>query len=271
VYRCPVQAGSSIEGSTFGGRAAEAIIDRAQAISEAEQPNNVDILQHRLDSELGMVQLDGSGDMEVWADHVQLTLSEADRERLRRDSDLRKDDDLWKLEVEHERRKRAYLRDDVLKSTGSAVTWLLVQQKDNVEENARLIGKLAELCAVANHAEVPALVPNGSSHNGSLPTTWFPTADLALAPFSEARPVVRTMGALLDTLDAVGHKRALYACYLAQVVERLGKPDEAQEIQRHFNAPATDSEPADLSVSNGNLGARPEPGLEPPWEEPESE
>ncbi|MGH3832128.1 MAG: hypothetical protein ACRDRS_17060, partial [Pseudonocardiaceae bacterium] len=196
-----------------------------------------------MESELIIAQPDASGGVEVWADQVQLTLSEADRERLRRHSDLRKDDDLWKLEVEHERRKRAYLRDDVLKSTGSAVTWLLVQQKDNVEENARLIGKLAELCAVANHAEVPALVPNGSSHNGSLPTTWFPTADLAATPFSEARPVVIKVGALMDALAFVGHKRALFASYLARLIENFEKPDEAQEIRRYCDAPATDSEP----------------------------
>ncbi|MGH3428724.1 MAG: hypothetical protein ACRDQZ_14345, partial [Mycobacteriales bacterium] len=239
AYWCPVE-GSAIQHADPGELAAHAIIDRAWAITVVEQPGNVDILKHRLASELGMVRPDGSGGVEVWADQVQLTLSDAAREQLRRGSDLRKDDALWELELARERRKRNYLS-DVLKSPGSAVTWLLVRKEDDVEKTVDLIDKLAQLCAVANHAEVPALVPNGSSHNGSLPTTWFPSAGLAATPFSDARPVVSRAGALMDSLDVVGDGRALCARGLAQLIKNIGKPDEAQDIQRLFDAAATDS------------------------------
>ncbi|MBW0011002.1 MAG: hypothetical protein JO063_12960, partial [Pseudonocardiales bacterium] len=135
-----------------------------------------------------------------------------------------------------------------------------------------LIDALAKLCAVANHAEVPELVPNGSSPNGSLLTTWFPSAGLAATPSSDASPVVHHLGVLMDSLGVVDEGRALFACSVAPLIAAVGKPGEAQEIQRYFDAPATDSEPVNRPASHGNLGARPEPDVEPPpREEPESE
>ena len=149
--------GSKMQHTNLGALARGAIIDRAKTITAAEQPDKVDIVQHRLASALGAVQPDATGGVEAWADHVQLTLPEADQERLRKYSNLRKDDELGEYERNHERRKRAYLGDDVLKSTGSAVTWWLAQRDNDVEDTVRLIGALAQLSAAANDREVPEL------------------------------------------------------------------------------------------------------------------
>lgn len=147
--------GSKTQHANPGALATDAIVGRAQTITAAEQPNRVDIVQYRLASALGVVQ-DASGGVEVWADDVQLALSEADQERLRKLSDVRKDDDLGEHERNHECRKQAYLR-EVMTSTGSAVIWWLARKDNDIENTVRLIGALAQLSAAANDAEVPEL------------------------------------------------------------------------------------------------------------------
>lgn len=263
AYWRPVE-GSTIQHANPGALAIDAIVGRAQAITAKEQPNNVDVLRYRLERELGTVWPDRSGVVKAWAEHIQLTLSEADQERLRRYSEVRKDEGLWECERNHEIHKRDYLS-EVLKNMGSTVTWWLARKDDDVEDTVRLLDPLALLCAVANHAEVPKLVPNGSFPEGNRQITWFPSTGLVAAPFSDARPVVSRVGALMDTLNIVDDSRALFARYVTLLFERFGKPDEAQEIQRHFDAPATDQEPAELPKPDDESPDEPAFDGEPPW------
>lgn len=280
--------GSRTQHASLGALAADAIVDRAQTITAAEQPNRVDIVQHRLSSALGAVQRDASGGVETWADHVQLTLSEADQERLRKLSDVRKDDDLGEHERDHECRKRAYLGDDVMKSTGSAVIWWLVQKNNDVEDTVRLIGSLAQLWAAANDAEVPELFrhlvptpalpgqlpsesldgdqrfPNGSFHDGSRQITRLPGAGLPAGSFSDVSPLANGCGTLMDTLDLSNEERALFPRGVAALLEKFGKSDEAQEIRRCFDAPTTGQQPADLPKPDDDLPDRPAPDVERP-------
>jgi hypothetical protein len=255
--------GSRMQHANPGALAADAILVRARTITEVEQPDKVDVVQHRLASELGAAQRDASGGLEVWADHVQLTLSEADQERLRKLSDGRKDRDLWEHEHSHERLKRAYLSNDVLKSTGSAVIWRLVQKDNDVEDTVRLIGPLAQLSAAANDAEVPELfrhlVP-APALPGQLP--------LESVNGDQRFPVVSQWGVMMDMLDFRDEQRALNSRHFALLIEKLGKPDEAQEIRRHFDAPVTDKEPADPPELDGDLPGRLAPDVEPPRREP---
>jgi hypothetical protein len=277
--------GSRTQHTNLGALAADAIVVRAQTITAAEQPNKVDVVQHRLASALGAVQ-DVSGGVEVWADQVQLTLSEADQERLRKLSDVRKDKDLWEHEHDHERRKRAYLGDDVLKSTGSAVIWWLARKDNDVEDTVRLIGTLAQLSAAANDAEVPELfrhLVSTPAPSGQLPfeslipfesldgDQRFPNGSFHNAEqFSDLSLIASRWGALMDTLDVFGdEQRALLTRRVAQLLDKAGKPDEAQEIRRHFDAPAidapaTDQEPADLPEPDGDLPDRSALDVEPP-------
>lgn len=257
--------GSTIQHADPGGLAADVIVGRARVIAAMEHPDNVDVLRHRLTGELGTVWPDTSGVVEAWAAQIQLTLPEADRERLRRHSDVSKDEALWERERDHEILMRTYLG-EVLTSMGSTVTWWLARKDKNndVENTVRLLDALAQLCAVANHKGVPELVPNGSFSAGSRQITWFPPAGLAPTPFSDARPVVSRAGALMDTLDIVDDSRALFARHLALIIEKFGKPDEAQEIQRHFDAPATDQEPAELPKPDDESPDEPAFDGEPP-------
>ena len=248
------------------------------------KPDQIDVVQHRLASALGTVQRDMPSGMEVWADQVQLTLPEADRERLRKFSGVRKDTDLWEHERNYESRKRAYFRSEVLESTGSAVIWWLAQKDNDVEDTVRLIGALAQLSAAANNTEVSEpfrhLVPsgrfsvasldgeqrfpNGLSHDGSRQATGFPWTGLPAGQFSDVSLFASRWGALLSTLDDFSdEERAHFTRRVAQVLEKIGKPDEAQEIQRHFDAPVTDKEPVDLPESDGDLPDRPAPDVQP--------
>lgn len=280
--------GSRTQHANPGALAATTIVARAQAITEAEQPDEVDVVQYRLASELGAAYRDVSTGVETWADDVQLTLSEADQERLRKHSDERKDKDLWEHEHDHELRRRAYLANDALKSTGSAITWWLAQKDNDVEDTVRLIGALAQLSAAANNIEVPELfrhlVPatapgqlpytsldgdprflNGSVHDGSRQTTGFAWAGIPAGPLPDARLFASRWGTLLDTLDGFNDdRRARFTHIVAHVLEKFGKPEEAQEIRRHFDAPATDQEPADCPKPDGYLPDRPAPDVQPP-------
>jgi hypothetical protein len=269
--------GSKIEHANLGILAVEAILVRAKEITVAEQPSDVEVVRHRLASELGTVRRDTTGAVEAWADDVQLTLSEADQQRLRRFLEVRKNEALWKYERNYESRKRAYLRDEVMKSTGSAVIWWLVQKDNDVEDTVRLLGSLAQLSAAANDAEVPELFrhlvptavpagqlsfdglagdqqsPNGSFHDASRQTTGFPWAGFVAEGFSDVSPAARLLIASINTLYPDDEQRAHLAYRFANVIEKSGKPDMAQEIQQHFDAPATDKEPADLSERGGEL------------------
>lgn len=264
--------GSRLQHTNPGALAADTIVERARTITAAEQPDQVGIVQHRLASALGAVQLDASGGVETWADQVQLTLSEADQEQLRKRSDKRKDNDLWEHEREHECRKRAYLSNDVLKSTGSAVTWWLARKDNDVEDTVRLLGALTVLCAAANNTEVPEpfrhLVPTAAapgqlpfaSPNGDQRLSW---AGRAAGSFSDVSPVAVQWEAMMDTLD-LGDGRALFSRRIAQLLDKFAKPHEAQEIRRYFDAPATGKDPADLPEPGGDLPGRPAPDVQPP-------
>lgn len=280
---CRPTRGSRMQYANLSDLAKNVILDRAQTITEVEQPDKIDVVQHRLASALGTVQRDTPSGVEVWADHVQLTLSEADQERLRKLSDVRKDENLWEHERNYESRKRAYFRSEVLESTGSAVIWWLAQKDNDVEDTVRLIGALAQLSAAANNTEVSEpfrrLVPtgqlpfasldgdqrfpNGFCHDGSPQATRFPWVGLPAGPFSDITPVVSLSGALMNALDLGDEERAHFTHRLALLIEKTGKPDEAQEIRRRCDAPATDKEPADLPEPDGDLPDRPAPDVEP--------
>lgn len=277
--------------ANLGTLAVDAILTRARTTTAAEHPNDVDVVQHQLASELGTVRRDTSGVVETWADDVQLTLSEADQQRLHKFSEIFKNERLWEYERNYERRKRDYLRNDVMKSTGSAVIWRLAQKDNDVEDAVRLIGPLAQLSAAANGKEVHELfrhlvptpvpasqfpydssagdpqIPNGSFREGSNHTIGFPWAGLAGGEFSDVHPVSRMLIAAINTLYSDDEQRALLARRFTMLTENSEVPDVAREIQRHFDASTTDKEPADLSEPDEDLSDEPTPDAEPPRRE----
>lgn len=137
-----------------------AIVARATEVTVREPPYRYTMGQFRLNSALGTVLADGSGLVEAWATQVRLSVSDTDLVRLRKMAELRKDEVLWEEERERERNKRAYLANDVLKDTGSAVVWWLARADTDIDlsRTADIVAALARLCAVANNRELPEVL-----------------------------------------------------------------------------------------------------------------
>ncbi|MFF5894912.1 hypothetical protein ACFY8O_03195 [Streptomyces argenteolus] len=135
--------------------AASSVVSRAREVVRHEEPGRASFAQYLLDGELGVPLPDRNNRVKALATDVTLTLAPADRERLRKLNDLRKDEEIWEYEREHERNKRRYLGGDVLKSAGSAVVWWLARHENEIEKAVHMIGPLAQIAAAANDEEVP--------------------------------------------------------------------------------------------------------------------
>ncbi|MEU4263724.1 hypothetical protein [Streptomyces sp. NPDC025273] len=157
VWWKPVPDHTGRSGDASPALAASSIVRRAQEVVRHEEPGRASFAQYLLDGELGVLLPDRNDRVKALATDVTLTLAPADRERLRKLNDLRKDEEIWEYEREHERNKRRYLGDDVLKSAGSAVVWWLARHENEIEKAVHMIGPLAQIAAAANDEEVPEL------------------------------------------------------------------------------------------------------------------
>ncbi len=214
--------------------ATQAIITRAREVTIQEPPHRCAMAQVRLESALGTVLGDDSGFVEAWAAQVRLTLTEADLARLRRLADVRKEQDVWEHERQHERDRRAYLTDDVLKNTGSAVVWWLAHANEDVRSTVSLIDTLRRLTAAANNTEVPEL----DRTPGTVP----------IPPAPEVSVTDRVRG-LMDALDLDEPGRALFVRRLAKLLAGAGRQDAADDILAAFEPPpetGPTSEPAQV-------------------------
>ncbi|WP_059010454.1 hypothetical protein [Streptomyces specialis] len=141
----------------LAGLAAAAILDRAQGITRQEHPSRWEFSRYLLDGALSVPLPDGLGLVTALASNVRLTLAPADQERLQEYASLRKEEEAWERQCQLERNKRAYLGDEVLKSTGSAVVWWMSRHDDEIQKAVELIGPLAQITAAANDTEVPEM------------------------------------------------------------------------------------------------------------------
>lgn len=157
VWWRPVAERADRHDSASPALAVSTVVSRALQVVRHEEPGRASFARYLLDGELGVPLPDRSGRVEALAADVTLALAPADRERLRKLNDLRKDEEVWEYERQHERNKRRYLGDDVLKSAGSAVVWWLARHESEIEKAVDMIGPLAQIAAAANDEEVPEL------------------------------------------------------------------------------------------------------------------
>jgi hypothetical protein len=194
--------------------AIDAVLNRARQIVLTQIPTEVTFVQYRLAVALGSVIREQSRQVEAWAVDVSLSLTPEDQARLRKLSEVRKDEVVWEHERNYERNKRAYLRDDVLKDTGSAVVWWMARADKGsdkaLEESVNLIGPLAQLSAAANNTEVPEL------YRHLVPQSMRPPADLA----AEGLPGL-----------------AVFAEQAAATLNAMGRQEVADEIRQRFTSP----------------------------------
>lgn len=247
------------------GLAMDAILARAREITSAEHPGAPEAVAHRLAGALGAVAKDPHGHVEAWAEHVVLVLPEEDAARLQRLAEVRKDEQLRERERNHERNKRAYLAEEVLADTGSAVVWWLSRHEDDVERAAELIGTLAQLSAAATGTDIDErfrhLVPASRqapfrhgrpipaespitaeplSFSGSLEggQSLFSYGELSAGSIPAQRPREpwEQVSALLDELgpqDDPAQRRQV-AERLAELFDAAGQPELAAAIRRRW-------------------------------------
>lgn len=235
--------------------AVDAIRDRAAMFAERESPADADVVAPKLATELSFPRPDRTGQLEVWAQGISLTLPDDDRVRLHKLAQIRKDEEVWEYERAYERNKRTYLRDDVLSSTGSAVVWWLAHDSTRIPETVDLIGTFAKLVAAAHDREVEPVI---SDFVNNLTT---PPAE---GGQDDADVVDRVLADLVP--GGTENERALAAFGLADLAAELGRTDLAQTIRERFNAPkftATEPSPPDAPEPDPTPEPSPYPNGQP--------
>ncbi|MGW4547771.1 hypothetical protein ACWEN4_15510 [Streptomyces violaceorubidus] len=243
----PDHAAEGTDGA-FPALAASSIVSRALRVVHQEEPGRASFARYLLEGELAVAVPDRSGRVSALAADVTLTLAHADRERLRKLKDLRKDEELWEYERQRERNMRHYLGDDVLKSTGSAMVWWLARHEDEIEKAVAMIGPLAQVAAAANDEEVPELFrhllvpPVGSRSEATAGgPAWSGGGDRRGETF-DFEEEVGVSDRLRLMLAALGLKPDMdeYTVLVHRVVRSLeatGLDEAAEEIKQTFLTP----------------------------------
>ncbi|MFB7928722.1 hypothetical protein ACFC4C_06400 [Streptomyces sp. NPDC056039] len=222
--------------------AVSSVVSRALEVVCREEPSRASFARLLLEGELGIPLPDRSGRVKALAADVTLTLAPADRERLRKLSNLRKDEEIWEHERQHERNRRRYLGDDVLKSAGSAVVWWLARHENEIEKAVDMIGPLAQIAAAANDEEVPELFrhllvpPVGARSEATVGGPLWDGHREGGGTFDREEEV-GVSDRLLLLLAAVGLKPDMdgYTVFVHRVVRSLeaeGLDEAAEEIRR---------------------------------------
>ena len=114
--------------------------------------------------------------MRSWATEVRLRLPDADQKHLQHLATLHRREQTSLLERRMEQDKRAYLKNDVFATPGSAAVWWLVNHPGEVEKALGLLDTLAELSAAANDLPVRRQAAEATKHGTPTPELDFDTA-----------------------------------------------------------------------------------------------
>lgn len=166
VQWSPVMSG--LRHADLGSVAVDALLSRAKVLTAAQQPSEEALNQHRLASLLGEPDIDEKGQVRTWATEVRLKLPDADLKHLQNITALQRRAQTLLLERQLEQDKRAYLRDDVLATPGSAVVWWLANNPGEVAQCVDLLGTLTRLSAAANDVPLEALERRWDNEHGPL-------------------------------------------------------------------------------------------------------
>ncbi|MDX3002157.1 hypothetical protein PWY87_10780 [Kribbella solani] len=138
----------------LGAVAVDALLERARSLTARQQVTEESLNQHRLAAILGEPALDEKGQVRSWATEVRLRLPDADQKHLHHLAALHRREQTTLLERRMEQDKRAYLKDDVFSSPGSAAVWWLVNHPGEVQTAVGMLDTLTDLSAAANDLPV---------------------------------------------------------------------------------------------------------------------
>ncbi|MET9108223.1 hypothetical protein [Streptomyces zhihengii] len=221
------------------GLAVEAVLQRAQIITEHRDPGRVSLVQHELNGALSALLPDPTGQLHAMAEDVRLTLHEHDQERLESLAGVRKDQAVWEHQRKYEQSKRKYLGEDVLKDTGSAVVWWLARNDEQVGRTVQDLGLLAQLTSAANDTDVPERLrdlipqPRQEPEGADLPDRA--TASSVLAPKASDH-----LAAALNALhfEDGDTQRRLLAKQFADALRGQDRHETADDLVSRFDPPA---------------------------------
>ncbi|MFD6435476.1 hypothetical protein [Streptomyces venezuelae] len=247
------------------GLAIDAVLQRARSVTAQQTPHQAAFVQHQLDGALGTMRADATGRLLAMAHDVSLQLPDVDRERLAKLSNVRKDEDVWEHERNYERSKRAYLGDDVLKDTGSAVVWWLSRNEEKVEGAVDRIGLLARLSAAANNERVApafehllqpttpsfaAAAPDGGTHSTA---TWEPESDTSWSALPDDEAPDSPLDSLLSWFGFSDddEELELFTQRFINLARAHGKEEVVADVRRRFRShqPKADDVPPSESSS----------------------
>jgi len=271
VRWCPTGGTDEASVVSPAGLAVAAVLERARRVTERRDPRRSSLVRHELNGVLGSMERDSSGLIVAMAEAVTLSLTEHDQVRLDKLAAVRKDEELWEHERKWEQSKRAYLGDDVLKDSGSAVVWWLVRNEDHIERTVGDLGLLAQLSSAANNEDVPDhlrhLVPYPVPEPAS--PAYVPEPSLLEEPaFGHGMGESdRVTGDASDDLSAADHLaaffgavdikdddpcRQMFAHQVATLLCEYGRPEVADDLFRRFE------ESADAGPASGGRDGSPD-------------
>jgi hypothetical protein len=215
-----------------GSIAVDAVLTKARSLSAFQAPTDETWAAARLAALLGEPGTDENGQIQAWATHVRLALPSEDRQYLLSLTQISRREQATRLERRLELETRAYLKDDVFATIGSAASWWLARNPDQVEKCVGLLGDLRQLSNAAN--DRMSIDEELESISGQRPPEYdgpvnFPSVD---SPPSEPPPVFDFDGAVAKLLE--GHddsERSLMADSLATLEARFNRHDRAQRIR----------------------------------------
>ncbi|MFG3084887.1 hypothetical protein [Streptomyces parvulus] len=241
VRWCLLDAPASAPVLNPAGLAVDTVLKRARAITEQREPVRASLVEQELSGALARMAPEPTGHLQAMAENVHLVLGQQDQERLDKLAEVRKDEEVWVHQRKYEQSRRRYLGEDVLKDTGSAVVWWLARNDEHVERTVSDLALLAQLTSAANDTEVPERLKDLISQQaGEPPMPDFPGTEPPAAP--QPRGTATTH--LSDFLDSIGFthgdvRRPMLAAQIAGLIKEQNRHETAEDIQHHFDPPAS--------------------------------
>ncbi|MEU6995890.1 hypothetical protein ABZ953_35215 [Streptomyces sp. NPDC046465] len=231
-----------------GALAVASVLWRVEHYTATEHPRRADSLCHRLEGLLGQPVHEESGVVTAYATEVRLHLRGEDRQHLGELEEHRRSIGSWERQREHERSRREYLGEDVLRSPGSAIVWWLSRHEDEIQRATDLIGPLSCLSAAANDQQIPdgfrhIVGRQASRAADSSPGSFelLDDADTAMTHLgqneraSTEHPEMRheRVSALLDEMGFTpgSDERAAFVYRIAHMMSASGRPQAAERLQ----------------------------------------
>ncbi|MEU9271934.1 hypothetical protein AB0E04_41995 [Streptomyces sp. NPDC048251] len=211
------------------GLAVEAVLERARTLTEQREPGRASLVQHELSGALSRMRPDASGHLQVMAENITLTLHEPDQERLTKLAEVRKDKAVWEHQRKYEQSKRAYLGDDALKDTGSAVVWWLAKNDNHIEKTVADLGLLAQLTSAANDTDIPERL------QGLIPTSSGPSMHAEREPTATDHFDAFLTGMGFTSED---DRRVMLTKQIADIIRTQDRHETADELLRRYDPPA---------------------------------